>query len=68
MSENDKNNGKGSAIAQDGYSGGVYSPEGYRPIAARKDHQSTAGHQPVPDQVPDVISIKTQPKNPPQGR
>lgn len=63
-----KDNDKGKAIAQDGYSGGVYSPEGYSPIAAKKDNKSTAGHQPAPDQAPDVISIKTQPKNPPQGR
>lgn len=66
MSSNDKS--KDKSIAQDGYSGGVYSPEGYRPKHVNQGHKSTAGHQPLSDQPPEVISVKAQPRNPPQGR
>jgi hypothetical protein len=60
---------KDTVFVQEGYSGGVYSPEGYRPSNVRKSNKSTAGHQPMTDKPPqEVISVKTQPKNPPTGR
>lgn len=66
MSGDDKDGVFG--IAQEGYVGGVYSPEGYAPLVRRGSHKSTAGHQPIKDQAPEVIVIKTEPKNPPTER
>jgi len=67
MGADDKSSENNLVIAQEGYTGGVYSPEGYKPILIKKGNKSTAGHQPLKADPNEVISVKTQPKNPPKG-